>query len=585
MSWHFLLSQEEHDLYEFYIESYLRNTNVFLLISFIGYLVCTLFFFAHLTLAQHVGLAVSMLVYIAIVLTHVRRVQRMRSAQKHSQSILMVTAISSLWMLWWNVYFYFLSRTADEPTLIQFMLILAMISIINIALMGRFGRIYSALIIFTVVFISVISTLKDVGLFQRLALQAYMLALSQLIFLRFLNQQLSELFKVKVKNSDLVDALKQKNIALEQFNVSQSRYLSAASHDLRQPLHALALLTSDAKRKNDNVEVAPTLVKIEQAIDSLSQSFNAMLNLSRLDAGVVKPDFQAVSLQRIFNRLQVEFEEVAHQKGLELVFVPTYVWVQCDEGMLHSILSNFVSNAVRYTEKGRILVGVRHSENNMARVLVYDTGTGVPAEKARQIFQEYQRLEYAQQRVKGGVGLGLAISERMARLLGAELLVHSTVGKGSCFGLKLPCAPTPVTKTQEIKERDRVSDRVAGKRVAILDDDETVIDHLNQLLSSWHLDVSVVLSSDMLQEMIAEDGPFDLILSDYHLGLDGETGLDVLLKAQNLQPKHPPKCVLITGDTSAELVQLAHEKNIEVLYKPLRPVRLRAYLNSLLTPK
>ncbi len=526
-----------------------------------------------------------MLVYIAIVLTHVRRVQRMRSAQKHSQSILMVTAISSLWMLWWNVYFYFLSRTADEPTLIQFMLILAMISIINIALMGRFGRIYSALIIFTVVFISVISTLKDVGLFQRLALQAYMLALSQLIFLRFLNQQLSELFKVKVNNSDLVDALKQKNIALEQFNVSQSRYLSAASHDLRQPLHALALLTSDAKRKNDNVEVAPTLVKIEQAIDSLSQSFNAMLNLSRLDAGVVKPDFQAVSLQRIFNRLQVEFEEVAHQKGLELVFVPTYVWVQCDEGMLHSILSNFVSNAVRYTEKGRILVGVRHSENNMARVLVYDTGTGVPAEKARQIFQEYQRLEYAQQRVKGGVGLGLAISERMARLLGAELLVHSTVGKGSCFGLKLPCAPTPVTKTQEIKERDRVSDRVAGKRVAILDDDETVIDHLNQLLSSWHLDVSVVLSSDMLQEMIAEDGPFDLILSDYHLGLDGETGLDVLLKAQNLQPKHPPKCVLITGDTSAELVQLAHEKNIEVLYKPLRPVRLRAYLNSLLAPK
>ena len=182
MSWHFLLSQEEHDLYEFYIESYLRNTNVFLLISFIGYLVCTLFFFAHLTLSQHVGLAVSMLVYIAIVLTHVRRVQRMRSAQKHSQSILMVTAISSLWMLWWNVYFYFLSRTADEPTLIQFMLILAMISIINIALMGRFGRIYSALIIFTVVFISVISTLKDVGLFQRLALQAYMLALSQLIF-------------------------------------------------------------------------------------------------------------------------------------------------------------------------------------------------------------------------------------------------------------------------------------------------------------------------------------------------------------------------------------------------------------------
>ena len=582
MSWHFLLSQEEHDLYEFYIESYLRNTNVFLLISFIGYLVCTLFFFAHLTLAQHVGLAVSMLLYIVIVLVYARRIKQGRLAQKHSQSIMMVTIISSSWVLWWNAYFFYLSRTADESTLIQFMLILAMISIINIALMGRFGRIYSALIIFTVVFISIVTVSKDIGLFQRLALQAYMLALSQLIFLRFLNQQLSELFKVKVNNSDLVDALKQKNIALEQFNVSQSRYLSAASHDLRQPLHALALLTSDAQRKNSDAEIAPTLLKIEQAIDSLSQSFNAMLNLSRLDAGVVKPDFQAVSLQRVFNRLQVEFEDVAQQKGLQLIVAPTSVWVQCDEGMLHSILSNFISNAVRYTEKGKVLVGARRSEHNMVRVLVYDTGTGVPAEKARQIFQEYQRLEYAQQRVQGGVGLGLAISERMARLLGAELLVQSTVGKGSCFGLKLPCAPTPVASIQESKERNRVSDRLTGKRVAVLDDDETAIDHLSQLLSSWHLEVSVVLSSRMLQEIIAEDGAFDLILSDYHLGLDNETGLDVLLKAQALQPEHPPKCVLITGDTSAELTQLAHEHNVEILYKPLRPVRLRAYLNSLM---
>ncbi|MBS1174389.1 MAG: rcsC [Burkholderiaceae bacterium] len=585
MNWHFLLSQEEHDLYEFYIESYVRNTNVFLLISFLGYLVCTLFFFSQLTFAQHVGFGVAMLVYVAAVFTHVHRIKQAGLVRKPAQSVLVVAVASALWGVWWNIYFYYLSRTADEATLTQFSLILAMISIINIALMGRFARIYSSLVIFTVTFFSVVIGFKEIDAFQRLAFQTYMLALSQLIFLRFLNQQLSELYKVKVNNSDLVDALKQKNLALEQFNVSQSRYLSAASHDLRQPLHALALLTSDAKRKNDNTEIAPTLEKIEQAIDSLSQSFNAMLNLSRLDAGVVKPEFQAVSLQRVFNRLQVEFEDVAHQKNLELVLVSTCVWVQSDEGMLHSILSNLVSNAVRYTEKGKVLVGVRRCENDTVRALVYDTGTGVPAEKARQIFQEYQRLEYAQQRVKGGVGLGLAISERMARLLGAELLVESTVGKGSCFGLKLPRAPTPIAKIQEIKERDRVSDRIAGKRVAILDDDETAIDHLSKLLSSWHLEVSVVLSSDMLQEMIEEDGAFDLVLSDYHLGLDNETGLDVLLKAKELQPEHLPKCVLITGDTSAELTQLAHEKNIEILYKPLRPVRLRVYLNSLLGSK
>ena len=585
MNWDFLLSQEERDLYGFYIESYLRNTNIFLLISFIGYLVCTLFFFTHLSVAQHVGFGAAMLLYIVVVSAHVHRRSREGFAGKYPQSVLVITVASILWALWWGGYFYCLSQTADEPTLTQFMLLLAMLSIVNIALVGRFGRVYSVLIVAAVLFMLTFSALKQTEMFQRLAFQTCLLGLSQLIFLRFLNGQLSDLYKVKINNSDLVDALKQKNIALEQSNLSQSRYLSAASHDLRQPLHALALLTSDAQRKNNNAEVSPTLVKIEQAIDSLSQSFNAMLNLSRLDAGVVKPEFKAVSLQRVFNRLQVEFDEVAHQKGLSFVLVPTYVWVQTDEGMLHSILSNFISNALRYTEKGKVLLGVRHAQDNKVRVVVYDTGTGVPAEKARQIFQEYHRLEYAEQRVKGGVGLGLAISERMARLLGAELLVQSTVGKGSCFGLKLSCVPAPVMHTQKIKAREQISDRLAGKRVAILDDDETSIDYLDNLLSSWELEVSVVLSSDMLRELIAEDGAFDLILSDYHLGLDNENGLDVLLKAQKLQVEHPPKCILITGDTSAELTQSARENDIEVLYKPLRPVRLRAYLNALLESK
>ncbi len=215
-----------------------------------------------------------------------------------------------------------------------------------------------------------------------------------------------------------------------------------------------------------------------------------------------KPEIAKVSLQRVFERISVEFGEVALQKGIDLKILPTKIWVQSDEGMLHSILSNFVSNAVRYTEYGRVLMGVRRDGEGQVRVLVYDTGPGVPEEKASQIFQEYHRLEYAEQRVKGGVGLGLAISERMARLLHVPLLVRSVVGKGSCFGVCVPSVSAPILSLQMGKEIEPFSDNLQGKRVAILEDDETAVDYLYSLLSGWGMDVSVVLSMEMLQETI-----------------------------------------------------------------------------------
>lgn len=139
----------------------------------------------------------------------------------------------------------------------------------------------------------------------------------------------------------------------------------------------------------------------------------------------------------------------------------------------------------------------------------------------------------------------------------------------------------PDLQTQAIKEREQLSDRLSGKRVAILEDNEVAIDYLFTLLSDWGLDVSIVLSSDMLREIIAEEEPFDLIISDYHLSIANETGLDILLLALELQASNPPKCVLITGDTSSELLNVALKGGVEILYKPVRPVRLRSFLNAL----
>lgn len=580
MNWDFLLSRKERDSYDYYLELFLSNIRVFLFSVILAYILLTLTFFQELTAQQHFWYFVIVTAYVVFVYQFINASKPDGSSSRQFE-IWRVLLVLILWTVLVNSYFYFIAQSNNELLIVMYVMDLAVFYLVRVALVGQFTRINLISTVISVLWISVVVWDTNHVIYWNSAIQGYLLVCFLMIFLYAYNNQLSVMFKVQNQNSHLVDTLKSQNIALEKSNLSQSRYLSAASHDLRQPLHALALLTTDALRKTREPHVANTLVKIDQAIDSLSQSFNAVLNLSRLDAGVVKPEFSAVSLQHVLKRISAEFDEVALQKGLVFKIVSTEVWVISDEGMLHSILSNFVSNAIRYTEKGKVLICVRRAGKGMIRVLVYDTGVGVPTEKASQIFQEYQRLEYAEQRVKGGVGLGLAISERMARLLDVQLYVRSQVGKGSCFGLMLPIVAASEASSQVYKEREQLSDLLFGKRVAILEDNEVAVDYLYTMLSDWGLDVSIILSSDMLQETIAEDGPFDLILSDYHLSLIDETGLDVLILAQKIQLTHAPKCILITGDTSSELSNAAQRERVKVLYKPIRPVRLRSYLNSL----
>ncbi len=580
---HFVLKKQEHDLLDFHVKSYYRNLNLYNLNTLFGFVISTLLFRHLLSTKQHIFFGFAWIIYMSVVHIHailIKQPKYANSFQKRSLYFIFITFL--IWASIWNVYFYYMSRQANELQMLAIILLQFLLLVINIAVIGLFERLVLICLALVTINASILIWLKDIQIFIDLSIPSYLMFLYFINFLLNKKTNKIKIFSFTQQNTKLFTALKKKNERLEQSHLAQSRYLSAASHDLRQPLHALALLTSDAQRKNNIPEVALTLNKIEQAIDSLGQSFNSMLNLSRLDAGVLKPELKPVSLQRLFDRIQIEFAETAYNKNLRLVIIPSKVWVQSDEGMLHSILSNFVSNALRYTERGRVMVGVRHHTNNQVHVLVYDTGSGVPAEKVKHIFQEYQRLEEAEQRVKGGVGLGLAISERMARLLEAELLVSSTLGHGSCFGLRLLQTPTPPATTLEQRDKEGILDALKGKRVAIIEDDETAIEYLYQLLSSWSMDVSIILSSEALQRVVRDAGDFDLILSDNHLGLVDETGLDILMTAKRIQSNNPPKCVLITGDTSSELSQLAHNNHIELFYKPLRPVRLRAHLNALL---
>ncbi|TDR31405.1 ATP-binding response regulator [Hydromonas duriensis] len=575
--WSSFLSEQDRVLYEQNVRLLLRNLPLFTLANFLGYIICTLVFVNAFSLGLHLIFGISMLlgsITIFVVIPNRETLfteDRERGVRRLVLAYILVIA-------WWAVYFSTAMKYADVLRMQQFSALITMLSSIAVILVGRFTRLFTLCFCVAVAYIVYRYLNMHDESFRFLAVQILLTALAQLYFLRTLNEQIAIALYVKDENSGLVEALQNKNEALEQANYSQSRYLSAASHDLRQPLHALALLANDAQRKNTNLQLSETLQKMEQAIDSLSLSFNAMLNLSRLDAGVVKPQFTRFPIQRLFTRLMVEYADMAQQKNLSFKIHPSQAWVLSDEGMLYSILGNFVSNALRYTDKGGVLIGVRHDAGQALKIMVYDTGSGVPSEKAKQIFQEYQRLEAAEQRVKGGVGLGLAISERMARLLGARLLVKSIPEQGSCFGLMVPKV---LAQEDVLADSAPIQDVLAGKRVAIIDDDEMALESLNELLSSWGMEVSIILSSDMLVESIAEEGDFDLVISDYHLGMAHETGLDILAEAQKIQ-KIPPRRLLMTGDTRTELAAEAQTLGVSVWYKPLRPVRFRAYLNTML---
>lgn len=577
-----LFSSAERVQYEERVRMMAQEFPLFLIINFFGYIVATFIFYDSLSPLTHVLFGLSLVLISVFAYVLIRRVASRLIPGAFSgfgQTIL----LSGLIVVWWNVYGLVFYQINDVVLVQQYMFLCSVVSLSAVALVVRFARVYSLLVLATATHVAF--ALLSWGTVDSKILTAQLLVsvLAQLFFLRVSNDVVGKLLKIRHENTELVGVLQQKNTALEQSNLSQSRYLSAASHDLRQPLHALALLTNDAQRKNQAPAVGETLKKIDLAIDSLSQSFNAMLNLSRLDAGVVKPEFTRFPIQRLFNRLQVEFTEVAAAKGLRFTVRTSRAWVLSDEGMLYSILSNFVSNALRYTDEGGVVIGVRAINAETLRLMVYDTGSGVPTEKARQIFQEYLRLEDAQQRVQGGVGLGLAISERMARLLGAKLLVQSVVKQGSSFGLIVSQVEPQEHLNHAATARIDTEDRLAGVRVAIIDDDETSLTSLDELLTSWGMDVTEVLSAEMLREVVAEEGRFDVVISDYHLSLPDENGLDIIRVAQQFDSMAATHYLLLTGDTSTELAADTQAAGAVIWYKPLRPARLRAYLNTLLS--
>jgi signal transduction histidine kinase/ActR/RegA family two-component response regulator len=363
----------------------------------------------------------------------------------------------------------------------------------------------------------------------------------------------------------------------EAANLSKTRFLAAASHDLLQPLNAARLFTSALRQEPGLADEAAQLAeRIDASFRAAEDLLDALLDVSRLDTGSYRPERSAFALADLFDTLQAQFAVVAAQRGLRLKVMPTRLAVESDPQLLRRVLQNFLSNALRYTRRGGVLMGARRC-GDQVRVEVWDTGPGIPPEQRKRIFREFQRLERPSPWGEKGLGLGLSICDRIAGMLGHRLDLHSRVGHGSGFAITVPRAASAPPRRRAVQHGG--PDEQLPLTVLCLDNDQAILDGMQALLGRWGVDCRVALDMAQARAQL-QRGPVDLLLVDYHLA-EGADGLQVLAGLRESLGTLPP-AAMITADGSSELKQRARALGYPLLHKPVRPAALRALLTALL---
>ena len=370
----------------------------------------------------------------------------------------------------------------------------------------------------------------------------------------------------------------------ERANLAKSRFLAAVSHDLRQPMHALSLFIEDLRNAGLANKDLLLLEKMEAALDLTNSLLDTILVMSGLESGMVTPNVVVFPVQKILNRVAQAFGDMAQKKGLRLSVIPSSVFVRSDPSLLERVIINLVSNSIRYTDRGGVAVACRRRRGQL-HIQVWDTGPGIPDEFREAIFREFFRIE-GDGTHRGGLGLGLAIVQSCAALLGHPLELESRTGRGSRFAIQVPMAE-PVDETKSLDESDADENRngqypsFPGAKVLVIDDDELLLESTAGLLRRWGCEVLVASSGAAAHAiMSASLLPVDLIVSDLRLA-DGETG--TMLVAE-LRGKHGPTlpALIVTGDRSLKTAREIKEHHLPFLYKPLPAGRLKSLMAQLL---
>ena len=366
--------------------------------------------------------------------------------------------------------------------------------------------------------------------------------------------------------------LKEKKEEAEQGNRAKTRFLAAASHDLRQPMHALGLFVAELGQKPHAPDTRRLVEQIAVSAETMENLLDSLLDISRLDAGVLDRQIKPFPLQPLFERIDVDYRREAEVRKQRLRLRPTPLWVESDPLLLERILHNLISNALRYAPRGTILLAARR-RGQRVRIEVRDNGPGIAPEAQDAIFQEFVQLDNPERNRAKGLGLGLAIVRRLTSLLQHPLSLNSVPGRGALFSIELPLA-APVTASD--RHAPPAIHSFQGLHVALVDDDELALAGTIGLLESWGCRVSAATGPDALLATLDRQHTPDVLVCDYRSG--GErVGPDIATHLRQHLGR-PIPAILLSGDTSPDVAGAAQQAGIPLLHKPVRPAKLRALL-------
>ncbi|MNZ39012.1 Sensor histidine kinase RcsC [compost metagenome] len=366
----------------------------------------------------------------------------------------------------------------------------------------------------------------------------------------------------------------------EQANLSKTKFLAAVSHDLLQPLNAARLFTSALLERREPMSSEILVRNVSNSLEDVENLLGTLVDISKLDAGVIKADIAPFALSELLDNLAAEYTQVARSEGLQLHFIGCSALVRSDIQLLARILRNLLSNAIRYTYSGRVVLGCRRHHQCLT-IEVWDSGMGIAEHRLEEIFQEFKRGDVQRPDQDRGLGLGLAIVEKIAGILGHRIHVRSWPGRGSMFSVEVPLSATAPKPPPTLQMSEPMLERLRGARIWVLDNDATICAGMRTLLEGWGCRVVTALSEeDLARQVDNYHAEADLLIADYHLDND-RNGVDAVARI-NARRASPLPAMMITANYSNELKQQIRELGHTLMHKPVRPMKLKTAMSHLL---
>lgn len=463
---------------------------------------------------------------------------------------------------------------SDDPVILVFLVMILAGAVT--ASIGSLSSLYPAYLLFSVAAIAPFTlrlAIEGGAFYWGMAAITLVFLLLNLANGRTILKTLEEAIRLRLENQALAQALmRQKEIA-EEASVAKSKFLAAASHDLRQPVHALQLFIDILQHDLADSRHARVVANIKSASRGLEDLLNSLLDISKIDAAAIRPVKSDFPVRAILDRLENEFAQKADAKGLRFRVMPCRLWAHSDQALLERMLRNLIENAIAHTVEGGIVVGCRRGGGRL-RLEVWDTGPGIPDHQHREIFREFYQLGNPERDRAKGLGLGLAIVDGLARLLDHPVGLASRMGKGTVFSIEVPLGAPAETSAAEAPQPHS---SLAGLCVLVIDDDPMILSAASQLMTRWGCVVLTADSAGQALAVMAETARQpQIVVADYWLR--GETtGVDAIRQVQQAVGAALPAAI-ITGDTAPHRLQEANASGYPLLHKPIDGAKLRTLL-------